>query len=135
MIKESKTYDCSRGCSVERTENGELDCNYRPGCCKLEVYDWLSGVNQEQYKEFFEVRFKNTRKGIYRNASGQSIKMGDMVIVEGSVYIKEWTDRNGVKRHEPEIQVRDLNFCGKSESNTADVPFQPMDDDSDELPF
>ena len=84
MIKESKTYDCSRGCSVERAENGELDCNYRPGCCKLEVYDWLSGVNQEQYKEFFEVRFKNTRKGIYRNASGQSIKTGDLVIVEAA---------------------------------------------------
>ena len=84
MIKEPKKYDCSRGCSVERNESGELDCNYRPGCCKLEVYDWLSGVNQEQYKEYFEVRFKNTRKGIYRNASGQSIKAGDMVIVEAA---------------------------------------------------
>lgn len=28
------------------------------------------------------MRFKNTRKGIYINASGQSIKMGDLVIVE-----------------------------------------------------
>ena len=83
-MKESKKYDCSRGCSVERNEGGELDCNYRPGCCKLEVYDWLSGVNQEQFKEYFEVRFKNTRKGIYRNASGQSIKTGDMVIVEAA---------------------------------------------------
>ena len=69
---------------MERTESGELNCTYRPGCCKLEVYDWLSGVGQEQYKDFFEVRFKNTRKGIYRNASGQSIKMGDMVIVEAT---------------------------------------------------
>ena len=84
MENESKKYDCSRGCSVERNEGGELDCNYRPGCCKLEVYDWLSGVNQEQFNEFFEVRFKNTRKGIYRNASGQSIKTGDMVIVEAA---------------------------------------------------
>ena len=84
MMKESKRYDCSRGCSVERSENGEIDCNYRPGCCKLEVYDWLTGVNQEQFKEYFEVRFKNTRKGIYRNASGQSIKTGDMVIVEAA---------------------------------------------------
>ena len=84
MENESKKYDCSRGCSVERNEGGELDCNYRPGCCKLEVYDWLSGVNQEQFKEFFEVRFKNTRKGIYRNASGQSVKTGDMVIVEAA---------------------------------------------------
>ena len=83
-IKEPKRFDCSRGCSVERGENGELDCNYRQGCCKLEVYDWLQGVSQEQYKDYFEVRFKNTRKGIYVNASGQSIKTGDLVIVEAA---------------------------------------------------
>ena len=83
-IKEPKRYDCSRGCSVERTENGELECNYRQGCCKLEVYDWLQGVSQEQYKDYFEVRFKNTRKGIYVNASGQSVKTGDLVIVEAA---------------------------------------------------
>ena len=83
-MMESRQYDCSRGCVVERTDNGEVSCTYRQGCCKLEVYDWLKGVNQEQYKEYFEVRFKNTRKGIYRNASGQSIKMGDLVIVEAA---------------------------------------------------
>ena len=82
--KESKKYDCSRGCTVERTSTGDLECTYRQGCCKLEVYDWLTGVNQEQWNEFFEVRFKNTRKAIYRNASGQSIKTGDMVIVEAA---------------------------------------------------
>ena len=82
--KESKKYDCSRGCVVERADSGEIECTYRQGCCKLEVYDWLSEVSQEQWNEFFEVRFKNTRKGIYRNASGQSIKTGDMVIVEAA---------------------------------------------------
>ncbi|MBO5194985.1 MAG: hypothetical protein J6B62_08830 [Bacteroidales bacterium] len=81
---EIKKYDCSRGCTVERTDEGELNCSYRQGCCKLEVYDWLSGVRQEQYKDYFEVRFKNTRKGIYVNASGQTIKTGDIVIVEAS---------------------------------------------------
>ncbi len=79
---EAKKYDCSRGCTVERSDEGELNCRYRPGCCKMEVYDWLPGVAQEQYKDFFEVRFKNTRKGIYYNASGQSIKTGDLVVVE-----------------------------------------------------
>ena len=81
---ESKQYDCSRGCTVERAEGGEVECNYRQGCCKLEVYDWLQGVAQEQFNQFFEVRFKNTRKGIYRNGSGQSIKTGDLVIVEAA---------------------------------------------------
>ena len=81
---ESKRYDCSRGCVVEREETGELNCTYRQGCCKREVYDWLAGISQEQYKDYFEVRFKNTRKGIYRNESGQSIKTGDFVIVEAA---------------------------------------------------
>ena len=81
-MTESRKYDCSRGCVVEHTESGEVDCTYRQGCCKLEVYNWLQGVSQEQYRDLFEVRFKNTRKAIYRNGSGQSIKIGDMVIVE-----------------------------------------------------
>ena len=81
---EIKQYDCSRGCIVERTEENELKCSYRPGCCKLEVYDWLPGVIQEKYRNYFEVRFKNTRKGIYVNASGQTVKMGDLVIVEAA---------------------------------------------------
>ena len=81
---ESKRYDCSRGCVVERAESGEVECTYRQGCCKLEVYDWLQGINQEQFDEYFEVRFKNTRKGIYRNTSGQSLKTGDLVIVEAT---------------------------------------------------
>lgn len=79
---ENKKYDCSRGCVVERNNEGNLLCTYCPGCCKLEVYDWLSGIHQEQADEFFEVRFKNTRKAIFRNASGQSLKIGDLVIVE-----------------------------------------------------
>ena len=81
---EIKQYDCSRGCAVERTDEGELKCSYRPGCCKLEVYDWLPGVLQEKYRNYFEVRFKNTRKGIYINTSGQTVKMGDIVIVEAA---------------------------------------------------
>ena len=82
---ETMKFDCSRGCTVTQDEmTGEYDCNYRQGCCKLESYDWLKGVTQEQYKDLFEVRFKNTRKGFYINASGQGIKTGDLVIVEAA---------------------------------------------------
>ena len=79
---ENIQFDCSRGCTVTRNEKDELNCTYRRGCCKLEDYDWLQGVTQNQFADRFEVRFKNTRKGFYVNASNQSIKMGDMVIVE-----------------------------------------------------
>ena len=80
---ESIKYDCFRGCVVTDTEQGS-DVNYRRGCCKLRDYDWLKGVPQEKYKDLYEVRFKNTRKGIYLNASGQSIKQGDLVVVEAA---------------------------------------------------
>ena len=79
---ENIQFDCSRGCTVTRNEKDELNCTYRRGCCKLEDYDWLQGVTQNQFADICEVRFKNTRKGFYVNASNQSIKMGDMVIVE-----------------------------------------------------
>ena len=79
---ENIQFDCSRGCMVTRDSNDELNCTYRRGCCKLEDYNWLQGISQGEFSDLLEVRFKNTRKGIYVNASGQSIKMGDLVIVE-----------------------------------------------------
>ncbi len=75
-------FDCSRGCTVTRDQNDDLKCSYRIGCCKLRSHNWLNGVRQEQFANFFEVRFKNTRKGFYRNESGQSLKIGDLVVVE-----------------------------------------------------
>ena len=82
---ESIQFDCFRGCTVITDEqSGEKDIRYRQGCCKLEVYNTLKGISQEQFNDYFEVRFKNTRKGIYVNASGQSIKTGDLVVVEAA---------------------------------------------------
>ena len=82
---ETIRYDCFRGCSVtEDPSSGERSCRYRQGCCKLQVYDYLKGVTQADVKDVFEVRFKNTRKGFYRNTSGQSIKLGDLVVVEAA---------------------------------------------------
>ena len=81
---ENIRYDCSRGCTVTRSPEDQLVCNYRQGCCKLEDYNYLKGVPQEKFSSIFEVRFKNTRKGFYRNDSGQSIKTGDLVVVEST---------------------------------------------------
>ena len=82
---ESIQYDCFRGCTVTTDEETlERDIRYRQGCCKLEVYNYLKGIPQEQFNSYFEVRFKNTRKGFYVNASGQSIKTGDLVVVEAA---------------------------------------------------
>lgn len=83
MDKESIQFDCFRGCAVSHdSETGETNCNYRPGCCKLSDTNYLKGVSDGTFADLFEVRFKNTRKGIYVNDSGQNIKIGDLVIVE-----------------------------------------------------
>ena len=82
---ESIKYDCFRGCTVvQDAETGEPEVNYRRGCCKLRTYDYLKGVSLEKYKDIYEVRFKNTRKAFFVNASGQSVKQGDLVVVEAT---------------------------------------------------
>ena len=63
---------------------GEQECTYRQGSCKLGDHNWMKGVTREDIKDIYEVRFKNTRKGFYVNASGQSIKQGDFVVVESA---------------------------------------------------
>ncbi len=84
LEKSEKIYDCSRGCDVERTPQGELNINYNPRCCKLEDFNWLDGIPEDTSKDLFEVRFKNTRKLYFKNDSGQVIKEGDIVVVEAA---------------------------------------------------
>jgi len=80
----NRTYDCSRGCDVERSSDGELYINYNTGCCKLNSFDWMDGIPVSSQFNLFEVRFKNTRKGVYRNDSNQLLKNGDIVVVEAA---------------------------------------------------
>ena len=83
MENENINMDCNRGCvSVHDVQSGETTFTYREGCCKLKDHDYLHGIPDQSFRDIFEVRFKNTRKGFYRNASGQNVKIGDMVIVE-----------------------------------------------------
>ena len=82
MDENNIVYDCLRGCLSVKTEDGSTNCIYRKGCCKLGVFDWLEGIPEEQVKEIFEVRFKNTRKGYYKNSTGVPLKEGDLVVVE-----------------------------------------------------
>lgn len=55
------------------------------GCNKLEVYDWLANIdlpNGQQAYDIVEVRFKNSRKDFFRNASKINIQAGDILVVE-----------------------------------------------------
>ncbi len=81
-MNESKKFDCFRGCEIVDYEDGQREVTYREGCCKLAVHNYLKDIPSNEYADIFEVRFKNTRKGYYKNESGQSIRLGDKVVVE-----------------------------------------------------
>ncbi|MEA1896339.1 MAG: regulatory iron-sulfur-containing complex subunit RicT, partial [Bacteroidota bacterium] len=57
-----------------------IDSNF-----KLPTFDWLQNVpGGKSSSNFIEVRFKNTRKGIYNNVNLLRLKKGDVVAVEAS---------------------------------------------------
>lgn len=84
MDKPDKIYNCSRGTISYRTPEGALKCEFNPTCCKLSVYDWLKDIPDPLTHDLYEVRFKNTHKQIYRNSAGQSLEVGDIVVVEAT---------------------------------------------------
>ena len=57
---------------------------YFSSCAKLDSYDWLREVSDSDIPEVVEIRFKNTRKGFYRNVNELRLKRGDIVAVEAS---------------------------------------------------
>src|SRR6187549_2489222 len=64
--------------------NGYCSTN---GCNKLDVFDWLAGVPLASGQSPFdavEVRFKNTRKSFYRNASALQLMPGELVTVDAA---------------------------------------------------
>lgn len=61
------------------------DIKYKPGCNKLDCFNWLNNLPEcVNDNEIVEVRFKNTRKGFYRNVNNLRLEIGDIVAVEAS---------------------------------------------------
>lgn len=70
----------------ENIEKSEFDAReFRRKETKLDVYDWLKDLPEtQQENDLVEVRFKNTRKGYYRNTAHIKLEVGDIVAVEAS---------------------------------------------------
>jgi cell fate regulator YaaT (PSP1 superfamily) len=78
------------------TENEELhgqageeirmpDIKYKPGNNKLDTFNWLKDIPEcTNENEIVEIRFKNTRKGFYKNVNNLRLEIGDVVAVEAS---------------------------------------------------
>ncbi len=61
------------------------DVTYKPGNNKLDSFNWLQELSESPGEnDIVEIRFKNTRKGFYRNVNGLRLNIGDVVAVEAS---------------------------------------------------
>jgi len=61
------------------------ETKYKCGENKLDEFNWLGELPFDpRFNEVVEVRFKNTRKGFYRNINDLKLEMGDTVAVEAS---------------------------------------------------
>jgi cell fate regulator YaaT (PSP1 superfamily) len=61
------------------------DITYKPGYNKLDSFNWLKDIPEIPVEnDIVEIRFKNTRKGFFRNVNGLRLEIGDIVAVEAS---------------------------------------------------
>ena len=61
------------------------ETRYTPGTHKLSEFNWLADIPfDDRCNEIVEVRFKNTRKGFYRNVNELRLEVDDIVAVEAS---------------------------------------------------
>jgi cell fate regulator YaaT (PSP1 superfamily) len=72
----------TKGTSVKGCQNNGT-CG-TGGCNKMNVFDWLSDMDQPASEKFkiVEIRFKNGRKDFFRNEDNLELYAGDPVIVE-----------------------------------------------------
>ena len=77
---------CSSGGGTPRGCKNNGTCS-AGGCNKLDVFDWLGNMSLGEGVtafDMYEVRFKNSRKGFFRNSNNLSLQVGDVVVVEAS---------------------------------------------------
>jgi len=72
--------------SVQHGEEIRLpDIKYKPGLNKLDAYNWLKDISFiPSENDIVEIRFKNTRKGFFKNVNSLRLETGDIVAVEAS---------------------------------------------------
>ncbi len=76
--------DIGRGCCFCEGGESGVEVSLCQGGQKLNVTDWLGGLPGNLPDDIFEIHFKNTRKGFYKNVNGLELKRGDVVAVESS---------------------------------------------------
>ena len=122
---------------LRHTQSGVAVTQFRIACDR----DYKSKDPNAQNCDFVTiVAWRQTADFISRYFS-----KGSMVLVDGRIQVRAYTDNNGAKRQAVEVVAESVNFCGKRENNGArqtqqnyqqePKEFQEMDEDDGELPW
>lgn len=92
----------------------------------------------EKQTDFIEVvAWKHTAEFVSKHFT-----KGRMAVVEGRLQIRDWTDKDGNKRHTAEVVADSIYFGDSKRENsgvyyapTETVPSDLVDEDESELPF
>lgn len=77
------TKDITRGIKFVKKDDGSSSAVSIPGSFKMEEWDYMASlVSPGKTSSIFEVQFKNTHKGFYKNPDGIDVHVGDVVVVE-----------------------------------------------------
>ncbi len=110
----------ARGCCSEKqleslNDNKDRLEHYFDQCGKLDSFNWLREISGDfDIPDIVEVRFKNTRKEVYKNVNGLRLKRGDFIAVEAS----------------PGHDIGIITLCGEIvEKQLAKTKFDPRIDE------
>lgn len=74
-----------RGYKELDKENAQVKNKKCNNCGKLDVHNWLQDIDEPGLQsDLVEIRFKNTRKGYFKNVNNLRLEKGDVVAVEAS---------------------------------------------------
>lgn len=125
----------TRDPELRRTQSGTAVTSF-----SLAVDRDFKGQNGEKETDFIDiVAWRNTAEFV-----GKYFTKGRMAVVEGRLQLRDWTDRDGIKRRSAEVIADNVYFgdAKRSEDNDGYTPpvagqsFVPVEHfDPNDLPF
>lgn len=114
---------------LRHTSNGVSTCTFR-----IAVDRDFKAKSGEKETDFITlVAWRNTADFI-----NSYFGKGRMILVEGRLQMRDYTDKNGNKRTVAEVVVDNAYFCDSKKADTStdsDGDFFDVSNDDDELPF
>lgn len=122
---------------LKKTQSGVSVCTFKIACER----DFKNADGKKDCDFITVVAWRNTAEFV-----SKFMGKGRMVVVEGKLQSRQWTDKNNNKRTEWEIQAENVYFADSKQSNggsqsnglevqeTANNEFSEIEEDG-ELPF